>query len=439
MKKQYIEELLNKYIKNGCSKQTIEQIKPIIFDIIQNIKDKTIEEIILPIIYELDKASESFLIAKNDFNFNIIYGLSSSVYLNGNEDWKLLFFGGRTNYNDNYTIDDTTPFDVASITNLYTLILKDKLVELGYFNDYDKFKDILPQYGDLQDFTLEDISLLCGHLKTIDRIDEAKSLLDAHQRLRTTYLSSNDRTKNLYNDLGAILTSIAIAKKFNQINNTKLGFDEILNMFIFEKYDMKDTMFNPNKDIIVAGNGNKENLVHDPITRTLGGISGAAGLFTTPNDQTKLAKAIFDSNNPQYDFINNIVSPKNIKKYGTITFPNSSQSNRGHFGIYVKNYDPNKWLCPLDYSDTTFAHQGWTGSYTVFDPINKVNNSIFTSAIRPDLSKEYLVNDKSIGFNDKFHTYQDAITRNTLILKTIKEYLTKYYEDINLEVKIKIR
>lgn len=439
MKIQYIEQLLDKYIKNGCSKETIKRIEPIIFDIIQNIKDKTPEEIILPIIYELDEASQNFLTTKNNLNINVIYGLSSSVYINGLKDWKLLFFGGKTNYNSNYEIDYNTPFDVASITKLYTLILKDKLVELGYLNNDDKFKDILPEYGDLQDFTLEDISLLCGELKTIDRIDEAIYILEAHQRLKTIYLSSNDRTRNLYTDLGAILTGIAITKKFNKINNTKLNFDEILNMFIFEKCGMKDTMFNPNKDIIVAGNGNKENLVHDPKTRVLGGISGSAGLFTTPNDQSKLAKAIFDGNNHHYDFINNIVSPENIKKYGTVTFPNSPQSNKGHFGIYVKNYDPNKWFCPLDYSDTTFAHQGWTGPYTVFDPINKVNNSIFTATIRPDLDKEYLINDKPIGFSDGFHIYQDAITKNTLILKTIKEYLTKYYEDITLEVKVKIR
>jgi len=439
MRKLYIEQLLSTYIKNGCSKQTIEQIKTSIFDIIENIKDKTPEEIILPIIYELDKASRNFLDTKNNLDLNVIYGLSSSVYLNGVQDWKLLLFGGKTQFDGYCEIDENTPFDVASITKLYTLILKDKFVELGYIKNDDKFKDLLPEYGDLEDFTLEDISLLCGQLKTIDRIDSAKDQLEAYKILRTVYLSSNDKTRNLYTDLGAILTGIAITRRFNEINSSNLNFNEILNMFIFEKCGMESTTFNPSKDIVVAGNGNNENLVHDPKTRVLGGISGAAGLFTTPNDQTKLAEAIFNGNNSQYNPSENIVSPQNIRKYGTVTFPNSPQANKGHFGVYVKNDDPNKWFCPLDYSDTTFVHQGWTGPYTVFDPINKVNNSIFTAAIRPDLDKQFLVNDKPIGFSDGFHIYQDTITRNTLILKVIKEYLAKFYEDSSLEVKVKIR
>lgn len=436
----FIENLLDEYIKNGCSTKTIEEIKPIVIDIIQNSSDKTPEEIILPIIYELEKQSEIFLTSKNKYDINVIYGLSSSVFINGEKDWKILFYGGKTNYDSNHQITDSTPFDVASLTKLYTLILKDKLVEFGYFNDNDKIADLLPHYGDLQDFTLEDLSLLCGELKTLERIDTAKNTMEALQNLRTIYLSLNDRTRNRYTDLGAILTAIAITKRYNLINDSKLTYDQILNLFIFKKCSMIDTMFNPNKEIIVAGNGNNENLVHDPKTRVLGGISGAAGLFTTPNDQAKFAKAMFNGNTIEYDFINDIVSPQNIAKYGKVTFPNSPQSNKGHFGVYVKNNNPEKWFCPLDYSDGTFVHQGWTGPYSVFDPINQINNSIFTAAIRPDLKNEngFLVNDKPIGFSDAFHIYQDTITKNTLILKIIKDYLEQYYEKTELKIKIKL-
>lgn len=443
-----VDEILNDYIKKGCSSKTIEEIRPIILNIVENFKDQTPKECIEQIISNLEQETKKFLSEKNSKDINLIYGISSGILASGNKNWSILLYGGKTNYDEKYEVSEKTPFDIASVSKLYTLVLKDKLVEEGYFKDTDKIINLIPEFINMDDFTLEDLSLLCGELRTNGRLDNAKSQKEALQMLKEIYVYSNDRTVNKYSDFGAIITAMVITEIFNKINGTNYNFDEILSKIIFDKYDMNHTYFNPQTNIIVAGNGNEENSVHDPKTRILGGVSGAAGLFSTPLDQIKFAKAMFKGNSNDYDFINDPVSPENIKKYGTIAFPNSPQSNKGHFGLYVKNSDPAKFFCPQDYSDGTFAHQGWTGPYVVFDPNNQVHNSIFVSAVRPDLAtqlqgkediKEYLVNDKPAGYMNGFHAYQDAITKNTLIIKALKDYLDKCYEDCDLEIKVKVR
>lgn len=445
---QLIDDILQDFVDKGSSLDTITAIRPKIINIIENINDKTPEEIIEPIVSEIVRATHFYLNQKNDKDINLIYGISSSILACGNEDWKLYFCGGTTNYDRLYEVNESTPFDMASITKLYTLILKDKLIEEGYFTDSDKVIDLLPEFANMEDFTLEDLSLLCGELRTDERITDAKDNKEALKILKKVYLYSNDRTTNKYTDLGAIITGVVMTEMFNRINGSNYTLQEILEDLIFNKYEMKNTMFNPKKEIIIAGNGNNENLVHDPKTRILGGITGAAGLFTTTSDQIKFAQALFKGNSSEYDFINDPVSPENIKKYSTITFPNSPQSNKGHFGIYVKNPEPAKFFCPQDYSDSTFTHAGWTGSYLTFDPANQIHNGIFTAAVRPDIVEqikgqgnfhEYIVNDKPKGWMDGFHIYQDAITQNTLILKVIKEYLTKCYEDSELDLKVYVR
>lgn len=449
MKKiQVIDSILQDFIDKGSSIDTINSIRPKLINIVENFKDQTPKESIEEIIENLEEATKNFLEQKNDKDINLIYGISSSILASGDESWKLLFYGGKTNYDGKHDIDENTPFDMASITKLYTLISKDKLVEEGYFTDSDKIVDMLPEFVNMEDFTIEDLSLLCGELRTNGRIDDAKNIKEALKLLKEVYLHSNDRTTNKYSDLGAIITAIAMTEMFNRINGTYYTFAEVLNDMIFSRYGMTNTTFNPKKDIIVAGNGNDENLVHDPKARILGGIAGSAGLFTTPTDQIKFAEALFKGNNSEYDFTNDPVGPENIKKYSSITFPDSPQSNKGHFGIYVKNSDPAKFFCPQDYSDSTFVHAGWTGSYVAFDPANQMHNSIFTATVRPDLVKqikgqgnfhEYIVNDKPTGWMEGFHTYQDAITQNTLIIKALKEYLAICYEDSKLEVKVYVR
>lgn len=439
-----IDKILESYIASGSSYETISEIRPIVIDLASKFKDQTPSESIEDIIIALEEATQKFLNTKNNKDINMIYGISSSILACGEKDWNILLYGGKTNFDRMHDIEEDTPFDVASITKLYTLILKDKLVEYGYFQDDSQITTLTKKFPNLTDWTLEDLSLLCGELRTPQRLDNVTKK-EALKILRQIYPYSKDKTINKYSDFQAIITAMIITETYNKINGKNLKYEQIFKI-MFSQFDMPNTMYNPKKDIIAAGCGNNENIVHDPKTRILDGVSGAAGLFTTSKDQMEFAKALFKGNTEEYDFINNPVSPENIKKYATAPFPNSVQCNKGHFGLYVKS--PKDSFVPNAYSNSSFAHQGWTGPCIVFDPINKIQNTIFTATVRPDLVERYknqengtlfVKNDKPTGYMDSFDIYQDIITKNTLILKTIKEFLAKYYEDSILDIKVKIR
>lgn len=436
-----IDNILENYLKNGSDKKTLIEIRKDLMEIAK--QDKSSLELLQPTIQELVDASSSYLNSKNLKGLDIINGLSTSILIPGNDDIKILLYGGKTN-EDGSDIDINTPFDVASITKFFTLFLKDKLVELGVVKNEDKLNDLLPDFGDFKDFTLEDLSLLCGEIRTDGKITDAKTKDEAEEILKSAHLYSDDRTVNKYNDFGAMLTAIAITRKFNEKMDTNLTFEQLL-IAMLERYGLNNTMFNP-KNITVAGNGNLNNLVHDPKTRILGGATGAAGLFTTSIDQMKFANALFEGLD-NYD-IKKPVSPENIKKYGTITFPNSPQSNKGHFGLYQKNKEYNKSFAPRDYADSSFAVQGYTGSYMAFDPINRIHNTIFVSAINPKLVekykdysdfKDYITNEKANGFIESFHTYQDVVTKNSLIINAVKKMLDEESKDNGFEIKLKVK
>jgi CubicO group peptidase (beta-lactamase class C family) len=444
-----VDKVLQNYLENGSDKKTLIEIRSKIINALEKGKDKNPYETIYPAVNELIDASLNFLNTKNLKSLKMVDGFSTSIYTPGiiDNDLSILLYGGKTNEGGS-DITLNTPFDVASITKFYTLVLKDKLVEFGILDDSLKLNDVLNDFGDMKDFTLDDLSRLCGEIKTKSRIDSAKSKEEAYEILKSAYVYSNDRTTNKYNDLPAILTQEVIVRRYNEIMGTNFTFDELLNNIILQPYGLKNTMFNPSKDITVAGNGNLDNLVHDPKTRILGGITGSAGMFTTSLDQMKFAKALFEGNTENYDPFKYPVNPENIIKYGTITFPNSPQSNKGHFGLYQKNSEYHKSLCPRDYANGSFTAQGYTGSAMIFDPVNKIHNTIFVSAIKdieeykslPDYF-EYITNEKANGFMESFHTYQDVVTKNSLIVNAIKKILDKEYvnEDNKVDMKIKIK
>ena len=86
---------------------------------------------------------------------------------------------------------------------------------------------------------------------------------------------------------------------------------------------------------------------------------------------------------------------------------------------------------PNEYATGSFAHQGFTGSVAVFDPINRIHNSILVNSIKEGEPK------KPEGYLKALTIYQTMLTKITL-----KAYLVnRYYEAIqkNENVKIMVR
>ena len=432
-----VDEILNNYLKNGSDKRTLIEIRSKIINMLTQSKDKTPSEIIIPALNSIKEATIDFLTNKNLKGIDIVSGISSSIYISDTNEYKIYINGGLVDPTESYEIDENTLFDVDSITKLYTLILKDKLIEMGYFSDDTDILSMLG-FGEFKDLTIEDLSRMSGEVRTNGRIEEAKTYEEALEILKTSYLFNSGKSNNT--DIFGILIAIAITNIYNKVNGTNLKYENILQDLILKPYNLNDTCYNPTLDRITTGCGNIANIAHDPKARILNGVTGSSGIFTSSKDLVKLSKYMFNSS---------LVGRENLEKYSKIIFPNSENSNKGYFGLDVKNNEYNKSFASRNYSNGVFAIEGYTGSLAIFDPLNKFHNGILVNAVRPDLEKElennplkseYIIDSKANGYRESLHTYNDVLTKNTLIIDAIKKYLDLYDKNNNtVNTKIKIR
>lgn len=413
-----IDELLDNLVKSGSEIDYLKELKERSISVTK--KDEDLTEVLNNIAKEIKVQTESFLNQKNQFGTNLISGISTCIYLpdfSGNGEYKLKLIGGTRNRGIDLKVDEDTMFDTASITKLYTLVLLFELESKGLINLNDKVSDINPDFQNLEDFTLNDLVRLCGELRTNGNVAQAKTKEEAYEMLKTLYLTSNTREENKYTDFGAIVISDTIEKVISKHFNSEIKFDEIMKIFLLDPLGLKNTEFNPKSDNL-SGNGNTLGLVHDSKARMLGGAVGHAGIFTTSDDLTRLAKELYS-----VSYINR----KYLERLGEITFPNSAQSNKGNLGIYVKHPGGySKTFTPPEFSKGSFSHQGWTGSMAAFDPNNLIHNNILVNAIYQDEDKEKVKADKPTGFGSAFEEYQKQITRNIMLMWVAKQYYNRY-------------
>jgi len=421
-KENFIDEQLQQFIKNGSDTSDLKKVAEELKSMMKEAENNSPNEFMELFSKEIIEKSYEFMTQTNTEKETLVEALSTCIYLpDKNGEYKVKFLGGKTS--DGLDVNKDTLFDVASITKMYTLLLTFKLEELGYLNLNDKIVTLDDRFKGLEDFTIKDLVLLCGILYTNGNVKDGSNIEEANKILQTVYLKSNDRTRNTYTDLGMIALSKAIEKVMSEKLGKQMSYDEIMDKYLLKPFGLNDTKFNP-ENYNLAGNGNKLGLVHDPKARILGGAVGSAGIFTNADDLAKLAKEMYVVNNCNYDYFKNLVSPKNLKQMGTITFPDSPQNNKGLVGLYQKNEDrENKWLHPLVYGNNSFTAQGFTGAVASFDPTNKIHNNYLFSAIKDEQPK------KTDGFMDAFKKYQAYIVTKTLSLLIVK----RYYDLQNIE------
>lgn len=413
-----INEILDELVKSGSEISYIDQLKKDSLNLLK--KDMDLREVLNQISVEIKEQTEQFLNKKNDDNISLITGISTCIYLpdfNNNGEYKLKLIGGKTTRDLDIKVNEKTLFDVASITKLFTLLLTFKLEEIGLINLDTKISEVNPDIQGLEDFTFNDLIRLHGEYRTNGAITDAKSKEEAYQIFKTLYLTSNTREQNKYNDFGAMVIGDTLEKIISREYGKEVKLDQIMEEYLFKPLGLNDTIFNP-KTNNVSGNGNNLGLVHDPKSRILGGALGHAGIFTTSDDLARLSKEIYSVG---------YINKKHISRLGEITFPDSSQSQKGNLGIYVKHplgYD--KTFTPPEFSKGSFSHQGWTGALAVFDPNNMIHNNILVNAIYDPEDKNLVKNDKPKGYMDAFCSYQENITRNIMLMYVTKKFYNKY-------------
>ncbi len=410
-------EVLNhqiyKLLNKGSDKNYLLSLKDEMLKYISMDYDTAINTII----GEINQKVAEFLKATNAANIPYIDGISTAIHIEDKVNtYDIKVRSGHNGYGRK--IDSETLFDVASVTKLYTLILTLKLVELGYFALDDTILSLDPRFN-LEDFTIMDVIKMVGEIKTDGRIQDGKTIEEANQILQTAHLTSKDRKHNIYNDFGPIILSKVIETVVSKKEGKKLTYDEILNHFILKPYGFNHTQYNPTTSNL-AGNGNDMQLVHDPKTRALGGVTGSAGIFVNADDLVSLAIEMYK---------HSIISKENLKSLGTVIFPHTEHSNKGLIGLFEKNEDfDNKWLAPIVYSDNVFTAQGFTGSVAIFDANNGIHNNILISSIKDNKAA------KPDGFLDYFKQVEYFIVDKTLDLYMIKKYQEMTGNTKNLKI-----
>lgn len=410
-----IEKILDKLINTGSEIPYLEELKNKSIDLLK--KDRSLSEILYEIAKEINDLTEEFLEKKNKYGTNFVTGISTGIYLpdyNDNGKYKFKVWGGTTSRDNNSLINENTLFDLASITKLYTLVLLFKLEELGLVDLNTKVSDLNSDIQGLQDFTLNDLIRFHGELYTKGNIREASSPMEAYERLKTVYLKSDRRDKNTYTDFGAMVIADTIEKIVSKALGKEMSYDEIMNKFLFEPLNLKDTTFHPDKSN-VAGNANDLGLPHDPKARIIGRPTGSAGLFTNSNELMDFSQGILGDN---------YLNQQHKKQLSQITFPGNSH---GHLGTFVKNPNGGTYA-PKELSNDSFAAQGWTGQVAMFDNQNKIHSHILVNAIQKTDNKEIITNDKPYGFLPEFKLYQSEIVKRILLMYIAKKYYNNYCE-----------
>lgn len=153
---------------------------------------------------------------------------------------------------------------------------------------------------------------------------------------------------------------------------------------IFAPLGMKDTMFNPPAELrprcvpteVINGQPLR-GVVHDPLARLQGGISGNAGLFSTADDLAIFAQMML--NKGEFKGVR-ILSPLTVDRL-TEVFPLLPSSGRG-FG----------WDINTDYSTVrgdlfgykSYGHSGYTGTSIWIDPETQTAVIFLTNRVHPD-------------------------------------------------------
>ena len=418
----YIDEILDELISSGSQIDYIKELREDMVNISN--KDRDLKEVLSNIAFDIENYTRAFLETKNKYETNVLEGISTLVYLpdyEGNGSYKYKVIGGNRTRGLNDKIDEDTLFDIASITKLYTLVLLFKLEELGLIDFNTKISDLNPDFQNLEDYTINDLVRMCGTYYTDGNVAMASSQEEAYERLKSLYLTSNDRTKGKYNDFGPMVIGYTIERVISSKLGKNMNLSEIMNEFLFKPLYINNTVFTP-KIINITGNTMNDGLPHDPKSRILGGVTAHAGLFTNSEDLALLADGLFKG------FLNQ----KHMDKFSEVTFKDYV---KGNMGLYLKDKDG--WantFTPPEFSNKSFSHQGFTGSVASFDPVNHIHNNILVNAIKTSDNKDELCNCKPILFRESFGMYQQEITKKIMLMYIAKKYYNKYInikENIN--------
>ena len=229
-----------------------------------------------------------------------------------------------------------------------------------------------------------------------------------NDRLEAIYnakLESQPGQKYVYSDIGFIL----LGKIVERITNKSIA--EYVYEEIFKPLGMQNTFYLPPSEKLkripptefsVLDNNFVHGEVHDENARSLGGIAGHAGLFSTAYDLAIFSQMLL--NGGKYKG-KNIFKSSTVKLFTTILNPEMSSrclgwdspSGASTGGVYI--------------SDDSFGHTGFTGTSLWIDRKNDISVILLTNAVHP---KREWKNPKYYNWRQRIHSaVYEALGINT--------------------------
>jgi len=175
---------------------------------------------------------------------------------------------------------------------------------------------------------------------------------------------------------------ISLAYIVEQVSGQK--FEVFVQENIFQPLGMRDTMFNPPPELKAkcvptekVGNRILQGVVHDPLARLLGGVSGNAGLFSSALDLATFAQMLL--NGGQAAGVR-ILSPLSVRRL-TEVFPLALEAGRGLGWDLNSPYNSPRGDL---FGWQSFGHTGYTGTSLWIDPATKCFVILLTNRVHPE-------------------------------------------------------
>ncbi len=291
-------------------------------------------------------------------------------------------------------------FDMASITKpVATATSIMILVERGEIRLWDKVKEFIPEfkpYVSEEDKALEkesepeDACLwhLLTHTSGLPPYTDAEELA---QRFGET-VSTEDLVQHIaqlektdppgkafhYSCLGFISLAYIIQKVTGQT------VAEFATENIFKPLKMRHTFFTPLPEFFrlcvpteVVGDEPLVGIVHDPLARLQGGISGNAGLFSTAGDLAIFAQMIL--NRGKFKGLR-VLSPLAVERM-TSVYPEVTFAGRGLGWDLDSSFSTNGGDL---FGPDSFGHTGYTGTSIWIDPETETFVIFLTNRVHPN-------------------------------------------------------
>jgi uncharacterized protein YbbC (DUF1343 family)/CubicO group peptidase (beta-lactamase class C family) len=178
----------------------------------------------------------------------------------------------------------------------------------------------------------------------------------------------------IYSDLNFIILGEVIRRV------SGLALEDYSRRHIFEPLGMTDAGFKPPRSLhqrLAPTMEGSQGVVHDPNTRRMGGVSGAAGLFATADDLARFAQAVLDEGRHSGG---KILNPDTVKAMAEANSPAGKLPSRG-LGWAIHSPSGN-WSEMLPAG--SFGHKGFTGTLLWVDPETRTYLIVLSNRVYPD-------------------------------------------------------